>query len=165
MSTNLIVVPLDETRSTDDQVVGSVVERGGKTYRWVKNAGTTANPKEAVCYKEPKTNGFTQITKPATANLMFAAGTPVVVMAENTFGWVQTKGPATLSVMASTSSSTQKGHPLIPVDGEVYWRGDITDATRELAVAHNFGIARSLQIVTSVDVPATGDKSAYLDCP
>jgi len=49
MDKTLIQVPLTELRTNDEEVLGSVFNRDGKEYVWVKNAGSTSLVAAGCC--------------------------------------------------------------------------------------------------------------------
>jgi hypothetical protein len=162
---NLIVVPIGDTRLNDDQIVGSVVERGGKTYRWVKNAQTTTvAADDAVAYHEPSTNGLTQVKTPVTANIALPAGVVVAAIAAGSFGWVQTKG------IANAHCKTVKGKAVVRGafgqlnNGEDVWHFPSTTADKAAAVSGRLGYASAIKPHTATTNVSSVDTLVYLNC-
>lgn len=130
-NTSLIVVPLDEVRDTDEQVVGTVVERNGKTYKWIKNADTTTSLKaKGVAMYAANDASRTNVYQPKSSSgngVYYGAGVPVTTIAPAKFGWIQVKGVASVSAYqpASTSDlSGAAGVPMVPVANDTkgyYW--------------------------------------------
>ena len=120
MDTGLIRVPLNALRTNDEQTIGSKYDVGLKTYRYVKNAGTTALIARASCAElltSVEAGMKTRVISPGvmsganTAIVGLPAGMPVTSIGgsgTNTgaFGWVQCKGPAKVTVLRTSNAVT-----------------------------------------------------------
>ncbi len=111
MLTGLLRVPLSSLTTNDEQVVGSLYEEKHKTYRYVKNAGSTALIGRASCMEMLTSIEGGMKTRvisgdgmgTATAFIGLPAGMPLTAIGASgsgtgAFGWVQAKGPAKVSI-------------------------------------------------------------------
>lgn len=111
MDTGLIRVPLTELRTNDEQVIGSVYMTKTKTYRFVKNAGSTSLIARASCMEMLTSVEGGMKTRvisgdgmgTSTAFVGLPAGMPVSAIGPSgsdtgCYGWIQAKGPAKVSI-------------------------------------------------------------------
>ena len=106
----LIRVPLNEVRTGDEEVLGSLYPHKGVVYRWVKNSSTTgltATGPALVALTSVHTNVNKRVVSPdagvATGLPYFAAGSPVTGIAcsgsdTGDHGWIACKGIRRVSV-------------------------------------------------------------------
>ncbi|KKM16893.1 hypothetical protein LCGC14_1681250 [marine sediment metagenome] len=150
--TGLIRVPLTELRTNDEQVIGSVYEVKNKTYRFVKNAGSTDLVARASCMEMLTSNEDGMKTRviagdgmgTSTAFIGLPAGMPVAGIGKSgsgtgAFGWVQCKGPAKVSIhqmaTAIAAGSFAIGTSVLPASqpfGKAYIRTADSAATAKL---------------------------------
>jgi len=116
--TGIIRVPLSELRTNDEQVIGSLYQVRQKTYRYVKNAGSTALVARASCSElltSVEDGMKTRVISPdiasgaCTASVYMPAGMPVTSIGGSgsgtgCYGWVQCKGPAKVSVIRTSNA-------------------------------------------------------------
>ncbi len=119
----LIKVPLDELRTFDAEVIGSLYPHKGKIFRWVKNAGSTDLVAAGPCLTLP-TSAIDNINKrvvspsaagletAASAAVFNAAGSPVAAILKSgsdtgDHGWVQCKGLKKVSMNQSATAADQ----------------------------------------------------------
>lgn len=113
----LIRVPLNELRTYDAEVAGSVYRKDGRAYRWVKNAGATALKAAACCLQmitgvEGGMN--TRVVAPdgaaaATSVISLPAGKPMTAIGASgtdtgDWGWIQCQGYAKVTLAKSSAA-------------------------------------------------------------
>lgn len=118
--TGILRVPLSELRTNDEQTIGSLYDERQKSYRYVKNAGSTALVARASCAElltSVEDGMKTRVISPdimsgaCTAIVGLPAGMPmssIGASGSNTgcFGWIQCKGPARVSVLRTSNAVT-----------------------------------------------------------
>jgi len=117
--TQLIRVPLDELRTSDEQVVGSIHTDKNKVYKWQKNAGSTSLVARACCLSlitSIADNMDTRVISPdgagaSTGVIGVAGGMPMTAIGPSgsdtgDHGWVQCEGPAVVSVEQMVTAFT-----------------------------------------------------------
>ncbi len=116
--TGLIRVPLSALRTNDEQVIGSLYEVGQKTYRYVKNAGSTALVARASCAELLTSVEAGMKTRVISPDIMSGANTAIVGLpagmpmssiggsgsGTGAYGWIQCKGPAKVSVIRTSTA-------------------------------------------------------------
>lgn len=113
----LIGVPLDQVRTNDEEVLGSLYPHKGKIYRWVKNAGSTGLTANAVCLSvitSVADNALKRVIAPSgagpsTAVVHMPAGMPVTGIPASgsdtgDHGWIQVKGVASVKQQQLTTA-------------------------------------------------------------
>jgi hypothetical protein len=182
-TTSLIVVPLNETRDTDEQSVGTVITRAGKTYKWVKNASTTTSLKAGgvAIYTAGDTTlkSVVQPDSASAAGIYRAAGVPVVAIAAEEYGWVQTKGLCSATVYQAASSNDKygvAGIPLVPTTATdaagAHWYPAVkiytndAESLESLAGTVQFTgkVIPVADIASATDAAGTTSVSVYVDC-
>ncbi len=147
---------LADTRTTDDEGVGTLRWEGNKCYKWVKyNAGSTpvtcVADEFAYYYAaagDAASLGYesSEVTQYLTDALM-AAGVAQAIIADGSYGWIQIKGPATVNTAMKAGA-----------DGQMMTRvGASTDGSLDVSAA-----------VTDSQAGCATDISAdmiALDCP
>ncbi len=111
MLTGLLRVPLSQLNTNDGQVIGSLTEIKAKTYRYIKNAGSTALIARASCMEMLTSVEGGMKTRvisgdginTTTAFIGLPAGMPMSAIGPSgsdtgAFGWIQCKGPAKVSI-------------------------------------------------------------------
>lgn len=119
MNKNLINVPLTELRSSDEEVLGSIYSKDGKSYRWVKNAGSTALIAAGACLARLTSvvaNQFKRVISndgagTSTGAVSLPAGSPITAIQESgsstgDHGWIQVAGPKKVSIQQLTTAQT-----------------------------------------------------------
>jgi len=176
----LIKVPLNELRTYDADVIGSLYPHKGKVYRWVKNAGTTGLTGTAPCLVLP-TSAIDAINKrvvapsaagPSTAasaavnNAAGAAMTAIGPSGSDTgdYGWIQVKGLKKVSMTQSATAADQLvGAISIPTDAvdSAWARSVVPIDSAGLAPMH---VAKSVRLVRlHATTGAATAYSAYVD--
>lgn len=117
----LITVPLNELRSSDVETIGSIFERDGKTYQWVKNSGATSLIGSGVCITRLTSVeagvGCRVISTDgagvSTGLVVAPHGVPVTAIGPSgstvtgDHGWVQVKGYTTVRFLQSSVGTQQ----------------------------------------------------------
>ncbi len=119
----LIIVPLNELRTFDADVIGSLYPHKGKIYRWVKNAGSTSLTGTAPALTLPTSAlgsinnrvvaptgaGPSTAASASIANIAGAAMTAIGPSGSDTgdHGWVQCKGLKKVSMTQSATAADQ----------------------------------------------------------
>lgn len=167
MSIKLLIVPIGETRTTDEQVVGTVVDRGDKSYRWVKNGGTASlAAKAAAVFITPDTTGLTVVglSNSSSAAVTAPAGVIVATIAAGSYGWVQRKGIASATVRQPKTADITAGTPLraATTTADVgSWAQPVTGSTTEIYAR---GGVTPIAKVTKAGAVAYTARSVIVDC-
>lgn len=119
----LIAVPLEQLRTGDAEVIGSLYPHKGKIYKWVKNAGTTGLTGTAPCLTLPTSAidaigsrvvapsgaGPSTAVSASIANIAGAAMTAIAPSGSDTgdHGWIQVKGVKKVSMTQSATAADQ----------------------------------------------------------
>ena len=118
----LIRVPLNELRTSDEEVLGSTLRRDGKVYRWQKNAGTTTLIADASCLEvltSIEAGTKCRVVAPdgaapstGTSRIDLPAGAPVTAIgpsgsATGDHGWVQCRGSKRVTVAQAATAAQQ----------------------------------------------------------
>lgn len=171
----LINVPLNEIRTYDAEVIGSLYPHKGKTYRWIKNAGATDLQALAPCLTLP-TAAVDQTFKrvvaptgskpavPGSGAILGAAGMVVTAIYKSgsdtgDHGWIQAQGLAVINALQSETAADQLvGSIILATDqSDAAWGVPVTPTTSVAprAQAKKCVIARSLTTVTGATTAAS----------
>jgi len=142
------VCPLGGSSTSDPyNEVGTIIEIGGKRYRFVKNAESSATlPYKGVCYHDPDDAALTNVYLPYTVGTEGHNLIAGIVMAEDglpagSYGWVLVSGVCTATAYAS---------------GQAIAKGDILLGRQVAGVAHLYkdtaGAVKATPIVALEDL-------------
>ena len=104
--------PLDVNASSDLEEVGTIRWEGNKCYKWVQHnqRGAVATAAGQVVYYDSAGDMATdtsQITADWSASLKVGAGVAQSVITDTYYGWIQIKGPATLTIALDSGADGQ----------------------------------------------------------
>lgn len=138
----VFITPLDSVESTDKEGVGTLRWEGNKCYKYVQYvegaAATDGVAGEVAYYYAPSGDGATEgyanckVTSDLSDSAEVGAGVLQAAMSDLEYGWIQIKGPATLSIALSAGAD---GDPLTATgaaDGTL----DLTTAVTDVIVAY-----------------------------
>lgn len=129
---------LTETNATDIEGIGAIRFEGNSIYKWVKynkGAGSVACIAGDVAYYyglsgDAVSGGYenSEVTMDRT-DAYLAAGVMKAVVADGSFGWMQIRGPATLTQALSAGADGNKlTHVGAGADGALDVAAAVTDA-------------------------------------
>ncbi len=124
------VTGLTEVSATDKEGVGTIRWEGNKAYKYVQyDVGSAAAGVAGEVTYYYTLDGYknNQVTSDLTDSVEIGAGVLQVIMADGEYGWIQIKGPATLSIALTAGAD---GDPLTPTgsaDGTLDVSAAVTD--------------------------------------
>ena len=133
----IFATALTETNTLDLEGVGAIRFEGNKVYKWVKfnnGAGDVASIAGDVAYYygvsgDAVTGGYenNEVTMDRT-DAFLAAGVFQAIIADGSFGWIQIKGPATLTQALTAGADGNKlTHVGASADGALDVAAAVTD--------------------------------------
>lgn len=122
---------VSQNDATAQHALGEIYTTGSKTYKYITYAAAsaaTAGVAGEVCYYLAATGyANSDVTSDLSDSDEVGAGVLQTAMADNTFGWIQIKGLATLTIALTAGAD---GDPLTPTgsaDGTLDVSADVTD--------------------------------------
>ncbi len=152
----VFVTSLTETSATDKEGINTLRWEGNKCYKWVQynsGAGTVAAVAGNVAYyyapsgdhaSEQYTNGI--VTSDLSDSAEIGAGVLQAVIATTEYGWIQIKGPATLTTALTAGA-----------DGDPLTATGTTDGTLDVSAA-----VTDINVAIAQDI---SDKTVICDFP
>lgn len=179
MSTFLLNVPLNEVRTNDEQVVGSLHPEKGKVYRWVKNIGSTdltAGGPALIVHSGAVTGNYmhriiSADTGPATAVPWMPAGSCVTGIGGSgsttgCYGWLQVKGVASVTQQGTATALVIGSYSIASSTYPAAWASNVSysiDTTAATAMVYSKN-AQLLQAVSTAGPSTSYTKLVELNC-
>lgn len=125
----------DMVTTTQEFALGSVgMSHNGKVYKYVQYkegaAATDGVAGEVAYYYAPSgtsAGSYTTVTSDLSDSAEVGAGVLQAAMSDNEYGWIQTKGPATLSIALSAGADGDNLTPTGAGDGTLDLNTAVTD--------------------------------------
>jgi len=123
---------LGDQNTTDKEGIGVIRWEGNKCYKYVRysnEAAAVAGVAGEVAYYVAATGyAINDVTSDLTASDEVGAGVLQAALADNAYGWIQIKGPATLTIAFTAETDGSPMTPTGSADGTLDVVALVTDA-------------------------------------
>ena len=127
----VFITRLTDTSSKDLEGVGTIRWEDNKCYKWVRyqnGAGNVAAAAGRVCYYRGAGGAAAgNVTSDLSDSLQIGAGVLQAAIPDGEYGWIQIKGPATLSIGLTAGANGNALTPIGATDGTLDVSALVTD--------------------------------------
>ncbi len=127
----VFITRLTDTSSKDLEGVGTIRWEDNKCYKWVRyqnGAGNVAAAAGRVCYYRGAGGAAAgNVTSDLSDSLQIGAGVLQAAIPDGEYGWIQIKGPATLSIGLTAGANGNALTPVGATDGTLDVSALVTD--------------------------------------